>query len=77
MKFKKVEGLVMKDELNQKNKSLVDRTNMENNFIYHGKFHKKVLIVDDVYTSGSTLRGVYKEIKKYCNKCKAIVLAKT
>ena len=50
---------------------------MIENFEYYGKPLNKVLIVDDVFTTGSSLKGVYLAIKTNCKKCKAIVLAKT
>lgn len=75
--FEEVEGLKMKNDLCQAGKDLSQRLMMCDNYEYDGKPLNKVLIVDDVCTTGSSLRGVYHTIEGKCRKCKAVVLAKT
>ena len=76
VKFKKVIGLNMKNELIQEGKNYDQRKQMLNNYIYEGDKLDRVLIVDDVLTTGSSIIGVYNAIKPYANKVKAIVLAR-
>lgn len=75
--LKEVKGLRLKEELSQTGKNYMQRQSMLDNYIYEGKRLNKVLIVDDVCTSGSSLKGVYKALNGNFKKCKAIVLAKT
>lgn len=78
LKLKEIEGIQMKEDISQLSKGYKDRLKMENNFIYKGNIHpNNLLIVDDVYTTGSSIKGVYKAMKPYCKKIKAVVLAKT
>lgn len=72
-----IKGLEMIEDISQVGKSYSQRSKMQTNYKYTGKSLNKVLIVDDVCTSGSSLMGVYVAIKDNCKKCKAIVLAKT
>ena len=67
---------IVKD-INQHGKSFFQRSQMEDNYIYEGPRLNKVLIVDDVSTTGSTIRGIYNAIKPYSKKIKILVLAKT
>lgn len=75
MDFKEVNGLKKKEELSQANKNAKDREKMIDNFIYEGEKLDKVLIIDDVCTTGSSLKGVYKAIKGHCKHVEAFVLA--
>lgn len=75
--FKEVEGLQTKIESSQLNKNYTERAKMIDNYEYTGNKINKLLIVDDVCTTGSSLKGVYKVMKNNCRQCKAIVLAKT
>ena len=77
VELKRVEGLNIVKDLNQHGKSFFQRSQMEDNYVYEGPKLNKVLIVDDVSTTGSTIRGIYKAIKPYCKKIKVLVLAKT
>ena len=74
--FKDVKGLKMRENLYQEGKNLAQRKAMIDNYIYEGERVNKVLIVDDVLTSGSSLLGAYNAIKPYSNKIKALVLAR-
>lgn len=76
LELKEVEGLEMKDDTSQIGKGLDERRRMVNNYVYKGPRHKRVLIVDDVCTSGSTLLGIYKTLKPYCDYIEAITLAR-
>ncbi|MDO4940411.1 MAG: hypothetical protein Q4E33_01805 [Erysipelotrichaceae bacterium] len=75
LNFKKVEGLRIKEDLIQEGKNAKERKQMINNYIYEGSRQNKVLIVDDVLTTGSSIRGVYETIFPYANKIKCLVLA--
>lgn len=75
--FKEIKGLKKKEELCQANKGISQREKMIDNFYYEGDKLDKVLIVDDVCTTGSSLKGVYKAIKGYCKHVEALVLATT
>lgn len=77
LNFKEVQGLKMKEEISQAGKNYEQRKAMATNYQYEGNRLNKVLIVDDVCTSGSSLLGVYHTIKGNCKICKAVVLAKT
>lgn len=74
--FKEVTGICQKQEMSQRGKGKRARSQMVNNYIYNGGPQNKVLIVDDVMTTGSSLLGVYLAIKPYCKKIKALVLSK-
>lgn len=76
LNFKEIEGLKKKEELCQANKKISDREKMIDNFYYEGEYLDKVLIVDDVCTTGSSLKGVYKAIKDYCKHVEAFVLSR-
>lgn len=74
--LKEVNGLKMKEEIIQKGKSVADRQKMINNYYYEGSFIKRLLIVDDVYTSGSSLKGVLKAMKSHYKKVKIVLLSR-
>lgn len=76
VKLEKVEGLKMKQELVQEGKNLSQRRMMADNYIYEGPYLNKVLIIDDVLTSGSSMAGAIKAIKPYANRIKALCLAR-
>lgn len=71
-----VNGLTMKRQLIQEGMNYSQRKLMLDNYIYCGKRLNKVLIVDDVVTTGSSLLGVYKAIEPYCADIKALSLAR-
>ena len=75
--LKEAKGLHLKQDLNQKSKSYFERIKMIDNFYYDGDPCDNVLIVDDVYTTGSTIMGIYRAIKPYAKHIKVLVLAKT
>ena len=74
--LKQVKSLSMLEELSQFSKNYEERRKMVNNLIYKGEKLNKVLIIDDVFTTGSSLLGAYNALKGYTKKCRAIVLAK-
>ena len=74
--FEEVSGLRMIEELSQVNKDKKQRENMLNNDLYEGNKLDKVLIVDDVYTTGSSIIGVSRALKPYANNIRALTLAK-
>ena len=76
MDFKIVDGLKMKKELVQEGKGLIQRKEMSSNYYYDGECIDKLLIVDDVCTTGSSLLGVYNAFKGKARIIKALVLAK-
>lgn len=71
-----INGLHMKQELVQEGKNLEDRRKMIGNYEYDGPHIEKVLIVDDVLTSGSSIYGVYMAIKSHVGKVRAISLSR-
>lgn len=73
--LKIIDGLRMKEELVQEGKSLIERQMMKNNYIYEGPRLNKVLLVDDVVTTGSSMIGAYNALKNRCNMVKAVSLA--
>jgi len=75
VKLKHVDGLSMKQELIQEGKGYGDRRKMLNNYVYSGEKLDKVLIVDDVLTSGSSVLGIYRAIKPYATKVRSFVLS--
>lgn len=75
VKLRPINGLKMKENIIQEGKNYNDRLKMVNNYYYEGERVNKVLIVDDVLTSGSTMKGVYNAIKPYAKKVKGLCLA--
>lgn len=75
--LKEAKGLEIKEDINQQGKTYYQRSCMANNYIYNGEKLDKVLIVDDVYATGNTIKGIYKAIKPYANTIKVLVLGKT
>lgn len=76
VKLPKANGLEMKEELIQEGKNYKERSKMANNYIYKGEKLNKVLIVDDVLTSGSSITGAYNALKPYASKIKALSLSR-
>ena len=79
LNLEEVVGLKMKKEISQQSKNSSERKLMETNYYFENEnyFCEKLLIVDDVFTTGSSLRGTINVMKKHCLKIKAIILAKT
>ncbi len=75
VKLKKVHCFEMKEEITQEGKNLFERRKMITNYRYTGKPVKKLLIVDDVVTTGSSLIGAYTCAKPYAEKIKLLSLA--
>ncbi|MDO4499855.1 MAG: hypothetical protein Q4B60_01130 [Erysipelotrichaceae bacterium] len=74
--LKEVKGLHKKEELTQVGKTLVEREKMIDNYYYDGPPIKKLLIVDDVCTTGSSLKGVIKALRDSCTTICIVILAK-
>lgn len=75
VRIKEVECINIVEQRTQQGKSPDERRLMEQNFVYSGEKINKILIVDDVLTTGSTIRGVYNALKPHCEKIKVLVLA--
>ena len=73
--LKRIDGLKMKEELCQEGKDLKERERMMNNYLYEGGYHERILIVDDMITTGSSLKGVYHSIRPYVKNIKVLSLA--
>lgn len=76
VKLDRVTGLSLKQDAVQEGKSRSERLKMVNNYVYTKDRLNKVLIVDDVLTSGSSLLGSALAIKPYTNKIKCLVLSR-
>ena len=75
IKLPKAKGLRMKEDLIQEGKNAVERSRMRQNYVYEGELQKKVLIVDDVLTTGSSMIGAYEAIKGKTRHVRALSLA--
>lgn len=75
VKLPRVKGLMMKREMCQEGKSLSERREIIDNYSYNGVHLNKVLIVDDVVTTGSSLMGVFRTIEPISKKIKVLSLA--
>ena len=74
--FKEAGKLILKEDLIQEGKNLKEREKMKSNYLFNGEYHKKILIIDDVCTTGSSLIGAYNALKNYGDDIRAIVLSK-
>ena len=74
LKMAKVNGLSMKNELSQYGKNRRERVKMCDNYRFIGDYGGKILIADDVITTGSTIKGIIKVLPKTA-KIKIIALA--
>ena len=75
VRLPKVEGLRMKEDLIQEGKNAKERSRMKDNYFYEGEKLNRVLIVDDVITTGSSLYGVYRAIRDKARHVRALSLA--
>ena len=73
--MRRLEGLFMKEEMSQEGKDLTARRQMRSNFLYKGPFADKILIVDDVITTGSTLKGAFEAVSGHAKRIKVLSLA--
>lgn len=76
VKLAKANGLEMKEELIQEGKNIKERRMMVDNYIYKGDDLDKVLIVDDVITTGSSILGAYQVLKPHCKRIRALALGR-
>ena len=71
-----IDGLKMKNEFTQEGKDFSNRMAMMDNYVYDGDKLDKVLIVDDVVTSGSSIIGCYRAVRPKARKIKAFSLSR-
>lgn len=74
--LKELDGLRQKESLVQEGKSRTEREKMINNYVYEGEYAKKVLIVDDVFTTGSSIMGAFYALKGKSSHIRALILSK-
>lgn len=75
IKLERINGLRMINDLCQEGKNYEERSKMKNNYIYEGERIDKLLIVDDVLTTGSTLMGIFNVLNSKVDKIKVLSLA--
>ena len=71
----RAEGLEMRRDFTQEGKKLEERALMSDNFTYNGPFLDKIVIADDVLTTGSTLKGAFSCMSKHSKIVKVLSLA--
>ncbi len=72
----KLKALCSIKDINQSQKDLKERRKMQNNFaLLTRKLPAKILLIDDVITSGSSLLGAYNVLRPHVKKIKALTLA--
>ena len=76
IKLNKNECLVMKKQLIQEGKNRSERISMIDNYHYTGNQLDKVLVVDDVITTGSSFLGAFKALNGHCRMMKGLSLAR-
>lgn len=76
LNLKEIKGIKMIEETSQLNKDKKERESMLHNYQYEGNALDKVLVVDDVYTTGSSIMGVCNALRPHCKKIRALTLAK-
>ena len=74
--LKEAEGLFFREERTQEGRDRSEREKMKGNMIYAGKRYKKILIADDVMTTGSSLSGAYRALKPYAEEVRAVCLSR-
>lgn len=75
VRLERVKGLRLKQEISQEGKNYGERMAMSDNFIYTGKPYKRILIFDDMVTTGATIRGIYGCLNSFCTDIKVLSLA--
>lgn len=75
IKLERINGLRMINDLCQEGKNYEERSKMKNNYIYEGERIDKLLIVDDVLTTGSTLMGIFNALNPKVDRIKVLSLA--
>lgn len=75
LKQNRVTGLSYKNQLIQEGLNRKQRLKMKDNFIYLGDYHDRVLVLDDVVTTSSSLLGVYEVLRKKVKHIKLLSLA--
>jgi len=74
--MREVKGLSLKEERIQEGKSREERMKMSANILYEGPKEKKVLIVDDVITTGSSVLGMYRALHPFTKKLRVLCLSR-
>ena len=75
VRLPRIKGLQMKENLIQEGKNAKERSRMKDNYYYEGEELNRVLIVDDVVTTGSSMLGVYRAIRGRARHVRALSLA--
>lgn len=74
--MEEAKGLRMIEELVQEGQDRQGRRKMVSNYIYEGEHLDKVLVVDDVVTTGSTMLGIDRAICEKINNARYMALAR-
>ena len=75
LKQRRITGIKLKNQLIQEGKSKIEREKMRNNFIYEGDRIDRVLVLDDVVTTGSSMIGIYNCLKEKVRTIKLLSLS--
>ena len=76
VKLRKLKALRSIKDIDQRAKSLQERKEMLDNFeLLTKELPSKILLVDDVITSGASLLGAYRVLRPHVKKIKALALA--
>ena len=69
--------ICMKEDLSQKGKTKEERKQMEENFCFQDRIlpGEKILLFDDVLSSGATMRGAYRLLRQKTENIRIFVLA--
>lgn len=68
-------SLIAKNQVSYSAKSYEYRIKNPRDFVYKGPKNKDVIVVDDIVTTGFTLKEAYLKIKEYANPLFALTLA--
>lgn len=74
LSFKRI-FLETRNDLSQVHKGIKERSLMKNNYFYTGERVKKVLVMDDVVTTGSSMIGAYNALKSHSDTIRYIALS--
>lgn len=74
LSFNRIQLQAIQD-LSQVHKGIKERSLMKNNYLYTGERVKKVLVVDDVVTTGSSMIGAYNALKTHSDMIRYVALS--